>query len=439
MTERKQSAINEVFGDAAAGRMDFLNARTLAYSVEGEMENLQKLTAEAQERVKASRGEARQRAALLAGVGLWIMNRYPEACEVLANVADEADGAYFLGLCQTETGDYAAAVKSFQRAASAKQDAFVCQMGQVEALRRAGNREEALAKLRAAQKDHDNEAELHFQKGRILEEDTIFDQAMEAYERALELNSQHTGALFRLAYWNDLRGNDELALDYYEQAAAILPIHEGVLINLGLLYEDRGEYPKAAALYQRLLTVNPTHARVRMYAKDAMSSMDMYYDEATERRQHRAATLMRIALSEFELSARSRSALEKMNIRSIGDLARLTEKDVADSKNFGETSLDELRGLLESKGLHFGMGRSDAASGVPGAPDQGGVLTRPVADLELSIRSLKCIHSLGCETMGELAEKTEKDLLACANFGQTSLTEIKRKLATFGLALKPKE
>ena len=70
---------------------------------------------------------------------------------------------------------------------------------------------------------------------------------MEAYERAVELDPQHVGALFRLGYWNDLRGNDDLALDYYEKAAEIRPLHTNALLNLGVLYEDRGDYERAAA------------------------------------------------------------------------------------------------------------------------------------------------------------------------------------------------
>ncbi len=439
MAESKTSAIAEVFQDAAAGRIDFLNARTVAYSLAGEMETLQKLTAEAQERAKSLRGEARERAALSAGVGLWIMRRYKEACEVLDGVSGTADGAYFLGLCRMEIGDFAGAVRALQRAADAGQDGFVCAMAQVEALRRAGQREDALAKLRAFQKSHDGDAELHYQKGRLLEADMNYEQAMEAFERAVDLNPQHSGALFRLAYWHDLRGNDDLALDYYEQAAAIRPVHAGVLVNLGVLYEDRGEYQKAANLYSRILAVDPTHAQVKMYAKDAVASQDMYYDEVIERRQHRTAALLRIALSEFDLSARTRTGLEKMNIRTLGDLARLSEQEIADSKNFGDASVTELRALLESKGLHFGMGRAAPEPAALDVPEASGVMTKPVGEMDLSVRSLKCVKSLGCETLGDLVQKTERELLDCPNFGQTSLNEIKRKLAQYNLVLKTKD
>ena len=439
MADSKTSAIAEVFQDPNAGRIDFINARTVAYSLPGEMETLEKLTAAAVEQSKNSRGEARERAVATAGAGLWIMRRYKEACDLLEGASSSADGLWLLGLCRTETGDYAGAVRSLQKAADAGQDAFVCAMAQAEALRRAGQREEALAKVRAHQKSHDGEAELHYQKGRLLEADMNYEQAMEAFERAVDLNPQHSGALFRLAYWHDLRGNDDLALDYYEKAAAVRPVHAGVLVNLGVLYEDRGEYQKAADLYARILAVDPTNAQVKMYAKDSVSSLDMYYDEVIERRQHRTAALLRIALSDFDLSARTRTGLEKMNIRTLGDLARLSEQDVSNSKNFGDASVTELRALLESKGLHFGMGRVAPEPAALEAPEQTGALAKPVGELDLSIRSLKCVTSLGCETLGDLIGKTEKELLDCPNFGQTSLNEIKRKLAQYNVTLKTKD
>ena len=58
--------------------------------------------------------------------------------------------------------------------------------------------------------------------------------------------------------------------------------------------------------------------------------------------------------------------------------------------------------------------------------------------MDLSIRCLKCMQSLGVETIGDLVQKTDKELLQCQNFGQTSLNELKRKLAAHNLALKPR-
>jgi len=435
----EKSAVREVLEDEKAGRLDFFHARTLAYSIAGELEKLGTLVEEWCEKAKASRSpDIRRPAALRAGVGLWILRRYAEAAEMLDRAADHPDGAYFLGLCRVETAEYDKAIESFKQAAKAGQDGFVCDMAIAEAARRAGNREEALARIRKHQDERDGEAELHYQKARCLEEANDYEAAMSAYERAVELNPQHAGALFRLARLDDLFGNDEQAIDYYEKAAAIPPVHANVLVNLGLLYEDHGQYDKAAQAYRRILATDPRHPKARMYLKDALGSLDMYYDEALEKRRSRTEALLQTPLSDFELSARVRACLERMNIRTLGELARLREEDLDDAKNFGETSLAELRELLHSKGLHFGFGREEAGERgeVLALPGDRNVLGKPIADLELPVRCQKAMRALNVHTVGDLLQKTERELLECPNFGETSLNEVRQKLAEFGLALK---
>jgi len=63
-------------------------------------------------------------------------------------------------------------------------------------------------------------------------------------------------------------------------------------------------------------------------------------------------------------------------------------------------------------------------------------LRRPVTELELSVRSRKCLQRLGVLTLGELALRSEAELIALKNFGETSLAEIKQQLARFGLSLR---
>ena len=67
------------------------------------------------------------------------------------------------------------------------------------------------------------------------------------------------------------------------------------------------------------------------------------------------------------------------------------------------------------------------------------ILSKTVADLELSVRSRKALQRLNINTVGELATRTEAELLGCKNFGQTSLNEIKPQLGTYGLSLRKLE
>jgi DNA-directed RNA polymerase subunit alpha len=64
------------------------------------------------------------------------------------------------------------------------------------------------------------------------------------------------------------------------------------------------------------------------------------------------------------------------------------------------------------------------------------VVHKPVNELDLSVRSRRALDTLGVRSVGELASLSEAQLLACKNFGQTSLQEIKKKLESCGLALR---
>ena len=62
-------------------------------------------------------------------------------------------------------------------------------------------------------------------------------------------------------------------------------------------------------------------------------------------------------------------------------------------------------------------------------------LYRPVSELELSVRSINCLQNAKIETIGELVQKTEQEMLKTKNFGRKSLNEIKHILSSMGLNL----
>ena len=62
-------------------------------------------------------------------------------------------------------------------------------------------------------------------------------------------------------------------------------------------------------------------------------------------------------------------------------------------------------------------------------------LNRSVDELELSVRSYNCLKNADIQTLGELVQKTESEMLRTKNFGRKSLNEIKEILTTMGLSL----
>jgi DNA-directed RNA polymerase subunit alpha len=291
-------------------------------------------------------------------------------------------------------------------------------------------------------------AEEFFKKGHDAENGSLHERAIEFYERALNENPDHEMAAFRLATLYDRRAEDAKAIELLERICTSQPVHINALINLAILYEDNNHYDEAHRCLDAVLRTDPNHQRARLYMKDVESARSQYYDEDAERRGDRRDAVLNIPITDFELSVRSRNCLKKMNMRTLGDLLRTTEAELLSYKNFGETSLNEIKALLANKGLRLGQALEDPKIGTGGGlrraasvagniPNE--VMAKTVADMELSVRSRKALQRLNINTVGELASRTEAELLGCKNFGQTSLNEIKQQLATLGLGLRKLE
>lgn len=64
------------------------------------------------------------------------------------------------------------------------------------------------------------------------------------------------------------------------------------------------------------------------------------------------------------------------------------------------------------------------------------VLDMPIEELDLSVRSYNCLKRAGINTVGELIQKTEEDMMKVRNLGKKSLEEVQGKLAELGLSLR---
>jgi DNA-directed RNA polymerase subunit alpha len=95
---------------------------------------------------------------------------------------------------------------------------------------------------------------------------------------------------------------------------------------------------------------------------------------------------------------------------------------------------------------YFELGEETVAGEVPAEEPEQKVdqeleakLNTPIQELELSVRASNCLESVKVETVRQLVQMTDADLLKIRSFGKTSLREIKRKLADIGLSLGMKD
>lgn len=376
------------------------------------------------------------------GVCQYLLGRYQRAVDSLKKGDGGAMARFYQGKAHYALEQYDQAVESYAAAKQAGYNGDDVALAQAEALRGAGKAPQALQTLDALSGAVEQTAEYLYQRGATVA--SIGGNPTEVvalYERAVESDRNHAGALFGLALENDRRGNDENAVELYKRSVSRFPPHLGALINLGILYEDRDQYDRALQCYQRVLDAYPAHPRARLFVKDAQASSDMYYDEDAQKRRDRMSQVLNIPVTDFELSVRSRNCLQKMGVMTLGDLCRTSEQELLASKNFGETSLTEIKEMLASKGLKLGQLAAEKRTTEIFEPeslsaDEQALLARSISDLNLSVRARKCMIRLGISTIGELIRRSGDELLECKNFGVTSLNEVRDKLSQHALKLR---
>lgn len=436
MTETIDFSATDFFGSASPLTMADITALTAAI---------------AGPHVTEVRQEARQTIGLVdtlaevglvrGGVAAYLLGKHKDADDLLSKVSGNGLASYYHGntLLSLERFDDAAA--RFATAGTEGFDRIQATLLQAGAIRCAGKIDEAELVLKGIASEAASRAEYSFQVGCIWADRGDALSAIEYFERAVDMDPHHSRALFWLAAENCLRGNDAEAIRLYEQSLSKPPYYAGALLNLGLLYEDNENYAAAAFCFNRVIEFDPTNERASLYLRDIEATHDMYYDEDSARNQARIEQLLSRPVTDFELSVRSRNCLAGMDINSLGDLTEVSEQELLAGKNFGETSLHEIRELLQSHGLRIGQNQHMVQSREPVfeanlSPEEQALMNKPVSELNVSVRARKCMVRLGINSFGQLLQRTPDELLSSRNFGVTSLNEIRARLGEMGLKLR---
>jgi DNA-directed RNA polymerase subunit alpha len=381
---------------------------------------------------------------LAIGAGLAILDKCAEAIEVLEKADDSKEKFIELAFCFRKTEQYDKAIAALDKAAKAGADALLVNCSKSAVHRVKGDIAAAQESLKACANYAKASALYHYTAGRCFQAQGDYEKAIENYRTAVEIDPVFKKALFHLAFLLDLRGDEEAAIDYYKQLINNCTPYVSAMLNLAILYEDMGEYDKAGNCVAQVLKYHPNNQRAILFKKDIDSSKTMLYDEEIEKSKDRQSKVLETPISDFELSVRSRNCLKKMNINTLGDLLRTTEAELLAYKNFGETSLTEIKSMLESKGLRLGMTAEgkflmdiELAEPMEEETDiDEEILNKSLDDFELSIRAKNCLSHLNIKTVGDLIARTEAELLGVKNFGATSMVEIKQILDSLGLSLR---
>ncbi|MBS3821292.1 MAG: tetratricopeptide repeat protein [Planctomycetes bacterium] len=379
------------------------------------------------------------------GIARFMLCRFEQALQTFTNATDNKDRRYFAAECLRCLQRFDEAIEDYERAKARGWDSPEADTRRVQCFALAGRLDDAAEALKDLGKDVAESADGWYLKGLLAELNGEDSQTvLEAYEQACELDEDHAEATFRMAFYLDLHGEEEEAIDLYKDCLGRPPVYANALMNLAVLHEDAGQYDQAIAYLNRVLAVNPNHARARLFMRDAQASKSMHYDEDQARRIAKRNAVLDIPVTDFELSVRARNCLKKMNIRSLGDLVRTTESELLGYKNFGETSLKEIKDMLAAKGLRLGQALEEGTdfSASPDEPlgivtlEENGVRSTLIDQVEFSVRARRVLDQLGIRTIGDLADRSEAELLAQKNFGQTSLNEMRQRLTDHNLSFR---
>lgn len=376
------------------------------------------------------------------GLGLHLLCQNETALKYFERAPRHLVAAYYQAETLISLSRPAEAEPLYAKAAVLGFDAITCELQRVGALRLSKRVEEAEKALKAIAAKAVSRAEYSFQYGCILADKGDMIGAIEYFERAVDMDPQHTKALFWLANESQRQGNDEEAIVLYERCLSKPPFYVAALLNLGLLYEDLDKPQCAAYCFREVLKSYPNNERALLYLKDIDAAESMLIDESSVKEEAKMRQTLARPLSDFEISVRSRNCLTRLNLNTLGDLTKITESELLASRNFGETSLKELRELMDAQALKIGQNAHSpdkkeqelVPQDLP--PEQRAILEQPIGDLNLSVRARKCMSRLNITVIGELVARTPDELLSTRNFGVTSLNEIRAKLQEFGVSLR---
>ena len=109
-------------------------------------------------------------------------------------------------------------------------------------------------------------------EGAKLVEQGEMEKALEAFQKAVRLDSNDAVALLNLAYTYDRQGRTEEAIAEYQRAIELSPNNLLAYNNLGVLYDKMGQYDEAIGEFQRALQIDPTDANTLKNLENAKKS-----------------------------------------------------------------------------------------------------------------------------------------------------------------------
>ncbi|MFC2149108.1 tetratricopeptide repeat protein [Candidatus Auribacterota bacterium] len=96
----------------------------------------------------------------------------------------------------------------------------------------------------------------YFAKGNDFYKQRKFDQAINMYQKAYDINKEYLGAVYNLGICYQAKGEFSKAINYFEKAVELNPMYLSSYIGLGLTYTRLGMYDKAIGVYKTAIDID---------------------------------------------------------------------------------------------------------------------------------------------------------------------------------------
>jgi len=228
----------------------------------------------------------------------------------------------------------------------------------------------------------------------------------------------------------------------------VLEIHSDEPVTLRL--DARGPADVTAAdlqPHQDVVIINPEMPIARVNGKGRLAldvTVEKGFGYVSADQNNTSATIGVIPVdSVFSPVRRVSFSVEPVRVGQSNDFDRLVLEIQTDGSLSPRDALASagatLRALVqlveEMTDEPQGLELSEAVQVTTGSPD----MELPIEDLDLSERPRNCLKRAQVDTVGELLQKSEEDLLAITNFGNKSLVEVLEKLSERGLSLRNRD
>ncbi|MGL4503525.1 MAG: DNA-directed RNA polymerase subunit alpha C-terminal domain-containing protein, partial [Planktothrix sp.] len=129
---------------------------------------------------------------------------------------------------------------------------------------------------------------------------------------------------------------------------------------------------------------------------------------------------------------RAYNCLQRAQIKSVADLLDYTQEDLLEIKNFGQKSTEEVIEALQKRlGITLPQKRASKSEDITPESiksDQNDDIDPmsqiPIEELQLSVRAYNCLKRAQINSVADLRDYTQEDLLEIKNFGQKNAEEV---------------